>query len=135
MPAIHAIASSRLVSRNTLGDINPTFENDTHIVPMPPEQSAFSNCEKIVERDEEVYRNKAQSICMYLGVRSADVVSFNAQFSTTIKEQQAVRGMFDHRQSNPYVCRAGFGTLRNDVMQRRRYRSAIVSPIGNPIYS
>ena len=97
MPAIHAIDSSRLVSRKTLGDINPTFENDTHIVPMPPEQSAFSNCEKIVERDEEVYRNKAQSICMYLGVRSADVVSFNAQFSTTIKEQLSFCIMFYHQ--------------------------------------
>jgi len=66
---------------------------------------------------------------MYYGVRSANVVSYNPQFSATIKEQQAICRMFDHRQSNPYVCRGGFGTLRDDVMQRRRYCSAIVSEI------
>ena len=133
MPVTTAIASSCLVSRDTLVDINPMFENDTNIVPMPPEQSAFSNCEKVIERDVEVYRKKPQSICMHLGVRSADVVSYDAPFSTTIEEQRSFCRMFDHRQSNPYVCRAGFGTLRNGVMQLRRYRSAIVSEIGNPI--
>jgi hypothetical protein len=126
---ITAIASSCLVNRDTLADINPSFENDTNIVPMPPEKSAFSNCEKVVERDVEVYRKKAQSICMHLGVRSANVVSYNAQFSATIKEQQAICKMFDHRQSNPVRCRAGFGTLRKHLMQRRRYRSAIVLKI------
>ena len=59
VPVITAIAGSCLVSRDTLADINPTFENDTNIVPIPPEQSAFSNCEKVVERDVEVYRKKA----------------------------------------------------------------------------
>jgi hypothetical protein len=34
---------------------------------------------------------------MNLGVRSADVVGFNAQFSTTIKEQQSFRVMFYHQ--------------------------------------
>jgi hypothetical protein len=58
MPVTTAIASSCLVARDTLADINPTFESDTHIVPTPPEQSAFSNCEKVVERDVEVYRKK-----------------------------------------------------------------------------
>ncbi len=100
VPVITAIASSCLVNRDTLADINPSFEFDTNIVPIPPEQSAFSNCEKVVERDVEVYRKKAQSICMHLGVRSANVVSYNAQFSTTIKEQQAICRMFYHRQSN-----------------------------------
>jgi hypothetical protein len=104
VPVITAIASSCLVDRDTLADINPSFENDTNIVPIPPEQSAFSNCEKVVERDVEVYRKKAKSICVHLGVRSANVVSYNAQFSTTIKEQQAICRMFDHRQSNPYVA-------------------------------
>jgi hypothetical protein len=93
-----------LINRDKLADINPSFENDTNIVPIPPRESAFSNCEKVVERDVEVYRKKAQSICMHLGVRSANVVSYNAQFSATIKEQQAICGMFDHRQSNPYVA-------------------------------
>jgi hypothetical protein len=51
-----------LVSRDTLADINPSFKDDTNIVPMPPEQSAFSNGEKVIERDEEAYRKKAQSI-------------------------------------------------------------------------
>ena len=98
------MASYCLVSRDALGNINPAFENDANIVPIPPEQSAFSNCEKVVERDVEVYRKKAQSICMHLGVRSANVVRYNAQFSATIKEQQAICRMFDHRQSNPYVA-------------------------------
>jgi hypothetical protein len=93
-----------LVNRDTLADINPSFESDTNIIPMPPVQSTFSNCEKAVERDEKAYRKKAQSISMHLGVRSADVVSYNAQFSATIKEQQAIYRMFDHRQSNPYVA-------------------------------
>jgi len=47
-----------LVSRDTLGDINPAFELDTNIVPTPPEQLAFSNCEKVVKRDVEVCRKK-----------------------------------------------------------------------------
>jgi hypothetical protein len=38
---------------------------------------------------------------MQLGVRSAKVVSYNAQFPATVKEQQAIYGMFDHGQSNP----------------------------------
>jgi hypothetical protein len=41
---------------------------------------------------------------MHYGVRSADVVSYNAQFSAAIKEQQAICGMFVHRQSDPYVA-------------------------------
>ena len=40
---------------------------------------------------------------MHYGVRSANVVSNNAQFSTAVKEQQAICGMFDHVQSNRYV--------------------------------
>jgi hypothetical protein len=40
---------------------------------------------------------------MHYGVRSANVVSYNAQFSTAVKEQQAICGMFDHVQSNRYV--------------------------------
>ena len=71
---------------------------------MPPEQSAFFNCEKIVERDVEVYRKKAQSICMHYGARLADIVSHNAQFSATIKKQQADCEMSDHLRSNPYVA-------------------------------
>jgi hypothetical protein len=51
-----------LVSCDTLADINPTLELDTNIVPTPPEQSASCYCEKLVERDVEVYREKAQSI-------------------------------------------------------------------------
>ena len=40
---------------------------------------------------------------MHYGVRSANVVSNNAQFSAAFKEQQAICGMFDHVQSNRYV--------------------------------
>jgi hypothetical protein len=59
VPVITAIASARLVNRDTLADIKPSFENDTDVVPMPPEEAAFSNCEKVVERDVEAYRKKA----------------------------------------------------------------------------
>jgi hypothetical protein len=51
--------SACLVKRDTLADIKPSFENDTNIVLMPPEESAFSNREKVIERDVEVYRKKA----------------------------------------------------------------------------
>jgi hypothetical protein len=71
---------------------------------MPPDEAGFSNCEEVIERDVEVYWKKAKSICMHYGVRSANVVSYNAQFSATFKEQQAIGGMFIHRQSNPYVA-------------------------------
>jgi hypothetical protein len=59
MPLITAIASTCLVNSDTLADIKPSFENDTNIVPMPPDEAAFSNCEKVVERDVEMYRKKA----------------------------------------------------------------------------
>ena len=54
--------ASAIARFDTLGDIDPAFESDANIVPMPPEQSAFSNGEKVIERDEEAYRKKAQSI-------------------------------------------------------------------------
>ena len=41
---------------------------------------------------------------MHYGVRSANVVSHNAQFSAAFKEQQAIGGMSDHVQSNRYVA-------------------------------
>jgi hypothetical protein len=112
VPVITAIASATacLVSRDTLADIKPSFEYDTNIVPTPPEQSAFSNCEKVVERGVEVYRKEAQSICMHYGVRSAKVVCYDVQFPATIKEQQAIFGMFDHVALQSVRGRAGFGT-------------------------
>jgi hypothetical protein len=33
---------------------------------------------------------------MHYGVRSANVVSYNAQFLAAFKEQQAICGMFNH---------------------------------------
>lgn len=56
---ISAFASACLVNRDTLADIKPSFENDADIVPMPPEEVAFSNCEKAIERDVELYRKEA----------------------------------------------------------------------------
>ena len=84
---ITAIASSCLVSRDTLVDIDPSFESDTHIVLMPPDQSASSNCVKVVECDVEVYRKKAQSICVNNGASLADVGSLDAQFWAAFKKQ------------------------------------------------
>ena len=92
--------SACLIECDTLADVKPSFENDTHIVPIPPRESAFSNCEKVVERDVEGNRKKAESIRMHHGVRSANVVSHDAQFSAATKEQQAIHVMFDHGQSN-----------------------------------
>ena len=51
-----------LIEDDVLADIKPSFKDDTNIVPIPPRQSAFSNCEKVVERDVEVYRKEAQAI-------------------------------------------------------------------------
>jgi hypothetical protein len=87
----------------TWRDIKPSFKDDTNIVPTPPREPAFSDCEKVVERDVEVYRKEAQSIGMHYGVGSANVVSNNAQFSAAVKEQQAICWMFHHVQSNLYV--------------------------------
>src|SRR6476659_193301 len=52
-----------------------------------------SNCEKVIERDVEAYREKSQSFCVHLGARSADVVSYNAQFAAMVAEQHALDGM------------------------------------------
>ena len=62
MPLITAIAGACFVNRDALADIKPSFKDDTNIVPIPPLESAFSNCEKVVERDVEVYRKEAESI-------------------------------------------------------------------------
>ncbi len=90
------------------------LKNNTDIVAIPPQQSAFCNCEKVVDRDVEAYREKAQSICMHLGIRLGDVVSHNAQFSATFKEQQTICGMLDHRQSNP--CVAALALVRDATL-------------------
>src|SRR4029078_12002491 len=94
-----------LIECDALADVKPAFKHDANIVPVPPRESAFSHCEKVVERDVERYRKKAQSARMYNGVRSGHVVGHNAQFSAVAKEQQAIHAMFDHGQSNPrYVA-------------------------------
>jgi hypothetical protein len=36
--------------------INPSFKKDTHVVLPSPSEAAFANCEKVVERDVEIYR-------------------------------------------------------------------------------
>ena len=56
---------------------------------------------------------------MHYGVRSANVVSYNAQFSIAIKKQQTVCGMFDHVALQSVRGRAGFGTFRNSMIDRR----------------
>jgi hypothetical protein len=48
--------------RNTLMSIDPCFECDTNVVPVPPIEAAFADCEKVVERDVEIYRKKPQSV-------------------------------------------------------------------------
>lgn len=64
-----------LIERDALADIKPSFKDHANIVPIPPCESAFSNCAKVVERDVEAYRKEAQSI---LDAGLADIVSHNA---------------------------------------------------------
>ena len=59
---------------DTLADIKPSFKDDTEIVPTPPRQSAFSNCEKVVERDVKVSK---VSIDLGKGAVNALVLSNN----------------------------------------------------------
>jgi hypothetical protein len=91
-----AARSARPVERYTLANINPSFKEDADIIPTSPEQPAFCNCEKAVERDVKIYRKNAQSVDVYNGANPANVVSLNAQFPANVKEQQAGYGMFDH---------------------------------------
>jgi hypothetical protein len=72
---------------------------------------------------------------MHYGIRSANAVSYNAQFLAAVKEQQAICGMFDHVALQSVRGRAGFGTFWNGMINRRRgYHSVIVAKIENPIY-
>ena len=59
MQVITATASACLVSRDTLADIKPSIKDDTNIVPTPPRELAFPDCEKVVERDVEMCRKEA----------------------------------------------------------------------------
>jgi hypothetical protein len=43
-------------------EIDPTSENDSEIVSMPPGELASSNRSKIVERDVKIYRKKPEFI-------------------------------------------------------------------------
>jgi hypothetical protein len=58
---------------------------------------------------------------MHQGASSANVVSLNAQFSAAFKEQQAICGMFDHVALQSVRGRAGFGTFRNSMINRREH--------------
>ena len=60
----------------------------------------------------------------------------DAQFSAALKEQQAIHVNFTHGQSNPRdVGRAGFGTLMNHMICKRRgYRRVIVLKANHRIY-
>jgi hypothetical protein len=42
--------------------VNPSFEIDANIVLPPPREAAFGDCEKVVERDVELYWEKVQSV-------------------------------------------------------------------------
>jgi len=48
-----------LIACDALADVKPSFKDDANIVPTPPREPAFSDCEKVVERDVEVYRKEA----------------------------------------------------------------------------
>jgi hypothetical protein len=43
-------------------DIDPSFENDSDMVPAPPGQLASADRSKVVERDEKIYRKKPEFI-------------------------------------------------------------------------
>jgi hypothetical protein len=93
------------MSMQLLGrQIHPTFENDTYVVLPSPSEVAFANCEKVVERDVEIYRKKSQSIRMQSSASRTDIVAdADAHFSP--KEQQSFDLLSAHLQSNPrYVA-------------------------------
>jgi hypothetical protein len=92
--------STQLLGRQ----IHPTFENDTYVVLPSPSEVAFANCEKVVERDVEIYRKKSQSIRMQSSASRTDIVAdADAHFSP--KEQQSFDLLSAHLQSNPrYVA-------------------------------
>ena len=46
-------------ARYTWRNIKPSFKDDANIVSTPPRELAFSDCEKVVEHDVEVYRKEA----------------------------------------------------------------------------
>ena len=62
MSVITAIARFCSADRETPADIKPSFENDTNIVPVPPNKAAFSNCDRVVKRDVEIYWKKSQFV-------------------------------------------------------------------------
>jgi hypothetical protein len=43
-------------------DIDPSFENDSDMVSVPPGQLASADRSKVVERDEKIYRKKPELI-------------------------------------------------------------------------
>jgi hypothetical protein len=102
-----------LIERHSLADIDPSFKGDTDIIPAPPEQPAFCNREKIIEREVEIYWKQTEFVCVYHGIGLAKFISPNAQFAANIEEQQTSYGMFDHVALPIGTGRAGFGTSGN----------------------
>jgi hypothetical protein len=79
--------------------IDPFFEDDAELVPIPPCEPTFANCLKIVERDVEIYRQNPEPVRIYPGAMLGDVVSdASVQFPGPAEEQPAVHRLFDHLQ-------------------------------------
>jgi hypothetical protein len=73
---------------NTLIGIDPSFEYDTNVVSVPPNEAAFANCEKVVKRNVEDFRKKSQFVRMQSSASPADLASdAGAHFSR--KEKQS----------------------------------------------
>jgi hypothetical protein len=89
----------KLVELDTLMDIKPSFENDSNVVPPPPNETTFANCEKVVERDVEMDRKKSQSVWMQSSASLADVVA-DAGAHFFAEEKQSLDRLSDHLQSN-----------------------------------
>ena len=84
---------------NTLIGINPSLKSNADVVAVPPNEAAFTNCEKVVKRDVEVRWQKSQLVGMKLRASLAHVIAdAGAHFSA--KEKQSTNWLSDHLQSN-----------------------------------
>jgi hypothetical protein len=50
------------IQRDVRSNVDPSFENDTDMIPAPPGQLASANRSKVIERDEKIRRKKPEFI-------------------------------------------------------------------------
>jgi hypothetical protein len=50
------------IQRDVRSNVDPSFENDTDMIPAPPGQLTSANRSKVIERDEKIRRKKPEFI-------------------------------------------------------------------------